>query len=311
LGRWDVRMALDPTLLPPLQGPFDPLPRCTPGALVGSDGLPPANADAIAPEAWLRARRNVLDIPPSPCPPVPPSPHPLSIAWDSILVDDPTHPSDVVNRVRGVLALLWGDRAGAVEREACQILGFDALRDYFRDPRKGLFAFHVKRYSKSRRKAPIYWLLQSERRNYGIWLYVHRLRPDTLFAAGRDYADAKVALEQARLEELRLGLEALPPASGGDERGGLSGSARRRREREVERQQKLVAEVTEFRDRLDRVALLNLPPDLNDGVVISIAPLWELVPWKEAQRTWEKLVAGEYSWSTMAQRMQEQGLVKA
>jgi len=299
-GRWDVRFALDPTLLPPLQGPFDPLPRCAPGALVGTDGLPPSRAADIAPEAWLRARKNVLDVPvsPSPCLPVSPSPHPLPIAWDSTLVDDPTHPSDIVTRVRGVLALLWGDRAGAVEREACEILGFDSLRAYFRDSRKGFFAFHVKRYSKSRRKAPIYWLLQSEKRNYGIWLYIHRLRPDALFVAGRDYADAKVALEEARLEEWRQGLDA------------LSGSARRHREREIERQQKLVAEVTEFRDRLDRVALLNLPPDLNDGVVISIAPLWELVPWKEAQRTWEKLVAGEYPWSTMAKQIRERGLVK-
>jgi len=317
-GRWDVRMAQDPTLLPPLQVPFDPLPRCTPGALAGTDGLPPANVDAIAPESWLRARQNVLDIPPSPTLPHSPTPYPLPIAWDSILVDDPTHSSDIVTRVRGVLSLLWGDRAGAIERETCQILGFDSLRDYFRDARKGFFAFHIKRYSKSRRKAPIYWLLQSEKRNYGIWLYIHRLRPDTLFVAGRDYADAKVALEEARLEELRQGLalslaeglDGLPPTDGGDERGGLSGSARRRREREIERQQKLVAEVTEFRDRLDRVALLKLPPDLNDGVVISIAPLWELVPWKEAQRTWEKLVAGEYPWSTMARRMRERGLVK-
>jgi len=214
-------------------------------------------------------------------------------------VDDPTHSSDIVTRVRGVLTLLWGDRAGAIEREACDILGVEGLRDYFRDPRKGFFAFHIKRYSKSRRKAPIYWLLQSEKRNYGIWLYIHRLRPDALFTAGRDYADAKVALEEARLEELRQGLDA------------LNGSARRRREREIERQQRIVAEVTEFRNRLDRVALLNLPPDLNDGVVISIAPLWELVPWKEAQRTWERLVSGEYPWSTMAQQMQKQGLVKA
>ncbi|MDY6876097.1 MAG: hypothetical protein SWK90_07860 [Chloroflexota bacterium] len=296
-GRWDVRFALDPTLLPALQEPFDPLPRCAPGALVSTDGLPPANVDAIAPEAWLRTRQNVLDIPSLPFP-HPHTSYSLPIAWDGILVDDSTHPSDIVARVRGVLSLLWGDRAGAIEREACEILGFDSLRDYFRDPRKGFFPFHIKRYSKSRRKAPIYWLLQSEKRNYGIWLYIHRLRPDGLFVAGRDYADAKVALEQVRLEELRAGLEA------------LDGSTRRRREREIERQQKLVVEVTEFRDRLDRVALLKLPPDLNDGVVISIASLWELVPWKEAQRTWEKLVAGEYPWSTMAQQMQKQGLVK-
>jgi len=81
-------------------------------------------------------------------------------------------------------------------------------------------------------------------------------------------------------------------------------------EREIERQQRIVAKVAEFRDRLDRVALLNIPPDPNDGVVISIAPLWELVPWKEAQRTWEKLIAGEYPWSAMAQQMRERGLVK-
>jgi hypothetical protein len=305
-GRWDVRMALDPTLLPALQGPFEPLPRCAPGALVGIDGLPPSRTEEIAPESWLRARENVLDLPAmdegrrtnddgeagqssfvygqS------------SIAWDGILVDDPTHPADIVTRVRGVLSLLWGDRAGIIEREACERLGFKSLRDYFRDPRKGFFPFHIKRYSKSRRKAPIYWLLQSERRNYAIWLYYHRLDKATLYAAGRDYADAKVALEEARLEELRQGLE------------GLGGSARRQREREIEGQQKLVAEVTEFRRKLDAVALLNLPPDLNDGVVISIAPLWDLVPWKEAEKTWKKLVAEEYAWSTMAKQMREKEL---
>ena len=90
----------------------------------------------------------------------------------------------------------------------------------------------------------------------------------------------------------------------------LSGAARRRREREIERQDKLVAEVTAFRDQLDRIALLNLPADLNDGVVISIAPLRELVPWKEGQKTWERLVAGEYEWSTMSRQMSERGLVR-
>jgi hypothetical protein len=295
-GRWDVRMALDPTLVPGLQGLFDPLPPCAPGALVGIDGLPAAASSNIAPKPWLRARENVLDLPSSPSEGAGLVDYPLPIAWDGILVDDPTHPSDIVTGVRGVLSLLWGDRAGAIEREACEILGFNSLRDSFRDPRKGFFPFHIKRYSKSRRKAPIYWLLQSERRNYGIWLYYHRLDKATLYAAGRDYADAKVALEETRLQELRQGL------------AGLSGSARKHREGEIEQQQKLVAEVTGFRKKLDTVALLNLPPDLNDGVVISIAPLWELVPWKEAQKTWEKLVTGEYKWSSMSKQMRERGL---
>jgi hypothetical protein len=306
-GRWDVRMALDPSLLPALQAPFDPLPRCAPGALVGTHGLPPARAEDIAPEDWLRARKNVLDLPTadsgrwtSDNQGVAPSSvvyGPSSVAWDGILVDDPAHPADIVARFRAVLELLWGERADAVEREVCAILGVKTLRDYFRDPR-GFFAFHIKRYSKSRRKAPIYWLLQSEKRGCGIWLYCHRLAPMTLYSAARDYADPKVSLEQARLKELRDSLQ------------GRRGGALRPREAEIERQDRLVAEVAAFRKRLDAIALLNLPPDLNDGVVISIAPLHELVPWKEAQRTWDALVAGEYPWSTMARQMRERGLVR-
>ena len=195
-----------------------------------------------------------------------------------------------MRRVREVLDLLWGERAEAIETEACEILGVKTLREYFRDPRR-FFAYHIKRYSKSRRKAPIYWLLQSERRNYGIWLYYHRITPMTLYIAGRDYADGKIALESARLEDLRAGLEA------------LSGSARRNREREIERQEKLVAEVTAFGKTLDKIALANLPPDPNDGVLISIAPLHPLVPWPEATRMWEALRSGQYGWSTMAKQM--------
>lgn len=301
-GRWDVRFALDPGLLPALQGPFDPLPRCTPGALLGTDGLP-ATRDNIANAAWLAARENVLDVPAAPLPggeppTIPASDYPLPIAWNGILVDDPTDPADLVNRVRQVLALLWGERAAAVEQEACAILGTNTLRDYFRDPRKGFFPFHIKRYSKSRRKAPIYWLLQSANRNYAIWLYVHRMDEGTYFTAARDYADTKVNLETTRLDELRQGLAA------------LEGSARKRREREIEQQQKLVGEVTTFRNTLDEIALRRLPPDPNDGVIISIAPLHELTPWKEAGKMWQELRAGKYEWSTMSKRMKARGLVK-
>jgi hypothetical protein len=37
-------------------------------------------------------------------------------------VDDPDHPEDIVRRVREALAVLWGDRADAIEAEACEIL---------------------------------------------------------------------------------------------------------------------------------------------------------------------------------------------
>ena len=60
-------------------------------------------------------------------------------------------------------------------------LGVKKLRDYFRKPGNGGFWMeHVKRYSKSRRKAPIYWYLRSAKGNYGLWLYHHRLDKDIL-----------------------------------------------------------------------------------------------------------------------------------
>jgi hypothetical protein len=90
----------------------------------------------------------------------------------------------------------------------------------------------------------------------------------------------------------------------------MEGAARRRQERAVERQQALVAEVTAFRNTLDQVALRQLVVDPNDGVLISIAPLHQLVPWKEAGKMWNLLVKGEYQWSSMAQQMKTKGLVE-
>ena len=55
---------------------------------------------------------------------------------------------------------------------------------------------------------------------------------------------------------------------------------------------------------------MGLPPDFNDGVVISIAPLHTLTPWKEAAKMWDELTQGKYGWAAMSQRLRERGLVK-
>lgn len=274
-GRWDVRKALDPTLIPPLPGPFDPLPRCAPGALMNAEGLPAAREDV-------------------------PDDYPLPIAWDGVLLDDPEQESnplsrDIVARVRGVLTLLWDERADRVEREICAVLGVQELRDYFRHPSKGFFSFHIKRYSKSRRKAPIYWLLQSSRRSRAVWLYYPRINENTLFIAENLLSD-QLQREHYRLEEYRKGLAA------------LSGADRKRRERAIEAQMRLIDELNAFLKPLRALANLKLVPDFNDGVLISIAPLHELVPWKEAAAMWQKLVRGEYAWSSMSQRIRQRGL---
>jgi len=303
LGRWDARLALRPELIPGFGSAFDPLPACPPAALIGPDGLP-AMSGRIVSEAWLRARPDAISLPPPGAvaqPTVPDSEYPLRIDWDGILVDDLDHPDDIVRRVRDVLELFWGEQASAIEQEACGILGAGELRDYFRKSAAGGFWLdHVRRYSKSRRKAPIYWLLQSSRRNYALWLYYHRLDKDMLFKALVNYVEPKIRLEEGRLDQLRQQRTL----------AGTAGRQAKQLEKDIDRQVSFVTELYDFRDKLKRAADLGLEPDLNDGVVLNIAPLWELVPWKEAKDHWEELLAGKYEWSSIGKQLRAKGIVK-
>ena len=271
-GRWDVRLATGERPVPELSDPFSSLPVCSPGMLTGGDGLPSRHA---------------------------PPGYPLTVDWDGILVDDPEHPDDIIGRVRDVLDLLWGDHAEAIVYEACDILGIKELRDYFRDPKR-FWDDHIKRYSKSRRKAPMYWLLQSPRKHYSIWLYYHRLDSDILFKALNNYVERKINREENRLSEIQAQRQL----------AGSNGKDAKRLERDIDRQEALLFDIHEFRDRLERAAKLNLTPDLNDGVILNIAPLWELVPWKEPKAYWEDLCAGKYEWSSIGKQLREAGLVK-
>jgi hypothetical protein len=298
-GRFDARIALDSSLAPQIRLPFDPLPVCPPGMLVGPDGLP-ATRNLIASEEWLRARPSVITFPPDGAvarPTIPDSEYPIAVDWDGILVDDPEHGDDVVRRIRDVLHLIWGDGAEGIEREACEMLGVRELGEWFRNPRN-FWDDHVKRYSKSRRKAPIYWLLQSAKRSYGLWLYYHRLDSDLYAKALVNYVEPKVRHEETRLKELRGAFQAQQP----------SGATARKAEREIERQEALISELEDFRASLDRVVKLGLQPDLDDGVVLNIAPLHELVPWKVARQYWEELLAGKYEWSTISKQLRAKGL---
>ena len=271
-GRFDIRHATGELTLPALPDPFAPLPACSPGMLTGADGLP------------LRAL---------------PDGYPLPSDTDGILVDDPAHADDIVGRVRAALDVVFGARAEAYEREVCAALGVAELREYMRRPGAGGFwANHLKRYAKSRRKAPIYWLLQSPKRSYALWLYLHRLDGDTLSKALMSYVEPKLRLEKERLARFQAA------------KGGLTGRELRQAERDSERQEALVADIGELRGRLERAVRHDLTPDLNDGVVLTIAPLHELVPWKEAKQYWEELLAGKYEWSSIGQQMRERGMVQ-
>jgi hypothetical protein len=275
-GRWDVNIGLGNRKPDCEESVISDFPKYPPGSLRNKIGSPVCLED-LSPN------------------------YPIRIDWDGIVVDDPEHEHDIIRRVRDVLEVIWKEGAEAIEQETCEILGVRELRDYFRKPGNGGFWMdHVKRYSKSRRKAPIYWYLRSAKGNYGLWLYYHRLDKDILFKALLNYVEPKIRLEEDRLRSFRSRKEA----------AGSSGREAKQIEKDMDRQEQFVSELHDFADKFRRAANLHLVPDLNDGVVLNIAPLFELVPWKEAKDYWEDLIAGKYEWSSIGKQLREKGLVK-
>jgi hypothetical protein len=262
-ARWDIRYATGERQPPPLPDPFDPLPVCPPGMLQNAAGLPAEPKDV-------------------------PADYPLRLSWSGILVDDPGHSEDIVTRVRESLEVIWKERHDAIEQEACDILGLKSLRDYFRKP-AAFFADHLKRYSKSRRKAPIYWPLSTASGSYTLWLYYHRLNDQTLYTCVNDFVDPK-------LKDIHLDLERL--------QGELQDVPNTELRKQVETLHDLRAELSDLKAELLRVAALPWIPNLNDGVLITAAPLWKLFnhsPWQKAcKECWGKLEAGDYDWAHLA-----------
>jgi hypothetical protein len=265
LGRWDIQK----TQLEPASGnlsnKFSPLPICPLGQLQNEQGLPAGQEDL-------------------------PSSYPVRIPWDGILVDDSNHPLDLERRVREVIEIIWSGKEGgpadkAIEHEACDILGVKTLRDYFRKP-VGFFADHLKRYSKSRRQAPIYWQLSAGNGNYSAWLYYHRFTQDTLYRVLRDFVEPRI--QEAEREQFEF-----------ESQGGLLGDGASL----LQEAQALLQDLRLLKSELELVAPL-WNPNLNDGVIINHAILWRITPYtpwqKKCKEYWDKLVKGDYDWAHLA-----------
>ncbi|MGI5865506.1 MAG: hypothetical protein ACOX6T_26080 [Myxococcales bacterium] len=193
-----------------------------------------------------------------------------------ILVDDEGHPDDLTARALAV--------AERVKVDAPENLRAWLAREFF--------PLHIKMYSKSRRKAPIYWQLATPSASYSVWLYIHAFSKDTLFRVQNDYVAPKLAHEERRLESLTAEL-----------RDGATATQRK----QLAAQEAFVEELRTFLDEVKRVAPL-WNPNLDDGVIINFAPLWRLVPqnkaWqKELKSTWDALCEGKYDWAHLAMHL--------
>ena len=192
-------------------------------------------------------------------------------AKSRILVDDRGHPNDLARLIEEVLARVEAPVPADVRRWL--------QRDFF--------PLHLKQYSKSRRKAPIYWPISTSSGSYTLWLYYPSLTDQTLFTAVNDFIEPKL---------IQVGQDVITLRTKGNARS-------RDDEKNFEALQTLELELIELRDTLLAIAQ-TYRPNHDDGVQITAAPLWQLFrhkPWQKILKdTWAKLEKGDYDWAHLA-----------
>lgn len=212
-----------------------------------------------------------------------PENYPLDIPRDGILIQSSESPLSIVSKVRSSMHVIWGDKSNAIEYELCKLIGVDSLQDYFVNP-NGFFDYHYKRYSKSRRKAPIYWPLSSAHGAFTVWVYYPRLSQNTLpqivLLLGKEVEATKSELMAAQLNQDKV---------------------------EENRLRILLADLEGMVTDLNAIIDLPYRPNHDDGIPVTAAPLAKFFQhsgWRnECLDNLEKLNSGEYDWSHLAYSM--------
>ncbi|QJR79572.1 hypothetical protein CA267_001555 [Alteromonas pelagimontana] len=152
--------------------------------------------------------------------------------------------------------------------------------------RNDFFALHLKKYTDSRRQAPLYWQLSSYDNNFSFWLYFHGLDNQSLVSCVND----KIEPLQ---EQLNLELSSLK-------------SNRSRSVKDEKTLDTLINLSSELEDFKQQLLTINKfwAPNNADGIQLNASPFWRLFknrPWqKKLKQTWEKLQEGEYDWAHLA-----------
>jgi len=212
--------------------------------------------------------------------------------FDSLTAKSPAMLPDGADPFRPHAGILVGDKGHTLDiarmiEDVLVRVGASVPEDVRRWLQRDFFAFHLQRYSKSRRKAPIYWPLSTTSGGYTLWVYYPSLTSQTLYTAINDFVEPKLKQVGSDVTALRN-----------------KGSARTRDdEKQFEALQTFELELIELRDTLLKLAP-TYKPNHDDGVQISAAPLWPLFrhkPWQKVLReTWSKLEKGDSDWAHLA-----------
>jgi len=218
---------------------------------------------------------------------------------DGVATLERDHPDDLAAKVEAALDAMVGEdetpRLLAAAGVSSGGLGRDGLRRYLE---RDYFKWHVRLY----RKRPVYWLFQSPGKSYGMYLFHERITPDTLYLLrGSRYLGGRIGRVRDAIQDLTARM-----SSSGE------GGEKKRLAKELASWESILLdleamdrELAAVNSRQDsRGKAVGWRPEIDDGVILNLAPLHALMPsWSaEPKKYMAALEAGSYDWSRTAMR---------
>ena len=263
-GRWDMAYASGEATLPEFDGVFDALPF-----------MP-----KVAYEGYIERKKSTISnreirtvIGGQSCGYVP--------QGLSIIYGGSAHNS-LTELVRNAMLYLWKDNAANIEAEIVKLLGAESLQSWLDNTGiGGFFEYHLNRYTKSRRKAPIYWPISTADGEPFVWIYYPSLNEDTLKKVVLN-VDTQIEAQAQQLNKAEARADKV----------------------EVNNIRQRIDALKDLKEELQAVIALPYRPNHDDGVPVSAAPLRNLFTnrkWRtECEDNWKKLNSGEYDWAHLA-----------
>jgi hypothetical protein len=214
---------------------------------------------------------------------------------DGVATLDEGHQDDLAAKVWRALEVALGEDGATEVVEAA--LGYDnpeeMLRRYLE---KDFWKRHLQQY----RKRPVYWLLQSPAKSFSVYVFQERATRDTLpLILGTRYITGKINQIKNRMDEVRRDIKS------------AEGRSRKKLEKDLDDLEAKLLDLEAFEAAIrraleqkdERGETVGWAPEIDDGVILNLAPLRELMPsWKEPEKFWLELEEGKYDWSYTAMR---------
>jgi hypothetical protein len=199
---------------------------------------------------------------------------------------------DLADRLLGdALTHIWPNAAPDALSQLCGALRVDHLSSYLSDTgASGFCADHARRYSKGRRRAPLYTWFGTASGSFGALLMAPAATADTLFILRNEILAPRLARAERSADAAR------------SETGEKGSAATRSALADAEA---LVTELREIAAELNRVIPL-WAPSVDDGVLVNTAPFFRLMPHRDsrtkAEAAWKELCDGDLDWSHLSMR---------